>query len=433
VTDAGGGAGEWTVTAAPQTQTAGVEIDVPPRVTIAAGGDVSVPVVVRAPSTAATGENTGFVVFANGSVTRRVPYAFLVERPALAALATVPLHRLQTGTTTGTSRVSAYCCPSSPFGPPPDYTGAPMNEDGSEHVYTYEVTQPVVNFGVSIVLATPGSLVDPFVLGSPDENDVQGYTATPTDVNPLTFDYLGDVGAAGVQFPRLRRFDVAVDSRADPYTNKPLEGSYVLNAWVDDVAPPALRLVTTRVNAGRPLVVAQALDAGSGVDPLSLTLNYRQALVGASAYDPTSGLAAFLLPQGAPPLTRGTTHAILFANDYQETKNVSSVGGDLYPNSAFQRATMKVVTGPVVTWVLPQGAGCQPRTVHVAAAGGSTAATARVVFRDGRRTIARLHRNALGLYSATLHAAKGVHRLTVTLVDADGRAAKASRRLVACR
>jgi len=35
-------------------------------------------------------------------------------------------------------------------------------------------------------------------------------------VNALTFDANVDVGAAGVQFPRLQRFYVSVDSRADP-------------------------------------------------------------------------------------------------------------------------------------------------------------------------------------------------------------------------
>ena len=62
------------------------------------------------------------------------------------------------------------------------------------------------------------------MLGSKDENDVQGYAGIPTDVNALTFDANVDVGAAGVQFPRLQRFYVSVDSRADPFTNKSQKG-----------------------------------------------------------------------------------------------------------------------------------------------------------------------------------------------------------------
>src|SRR5699024_6115928 len=110
-----------------------------------------------------------------------------------------------------------------------------------------------------------------------------GYAGIPTDVNALTFDANVDVGAAGVQFPRLQRFYVSVDSRADQVTNKPLKGKYLLNAWIDDLTPPFVRFLTTRVTAGRPLIVAQAVDPGSGVGPLSLVINYNNALVGASA------------------------------------------------------------------------------------------------------------------------------------------------------
>ena len=156
-----------------------------------------------------------------------------------------------------------------------------------------------------MIAATPGSLVDPFVLGSKDENDVQGYAGTPTDVNGLTFDSQVDIGAAGVQFPRLQRFYVAVDSRADPFTNQSLKGTYILNSWTNDVTPPSVRLLTTRVTAGRPLLVAEVTDLGSGVDPLSLVIGYGNALIGASAYDPFSGLALFGLPADAPKLKVG--------------------------------------------------------------------------------------------------------------------------------
>ena len=169
------------------------------------------------------------------------------------------LKKTQIGdTAVGTNRVSSYCCPSEPFGPPPSYTGTTMNEDGAEHLYSAEINQPVVNFGVSVLASTTGALIDPFVLGSKDENDVQGYAGIPTDVNPLTFDGGLDIGAAGAQFPRLQRFYVAVDSRADEYTNQSQKGKYLLNAWTNDLTPPALHVLTTRVTAGRPLIVAEA-------------------------------------------------------------------------------------------------------------------------------------------------------------------------------
>ena len=54
-TDAGNGSGTWTVSLAPQAASAGVVIDVPGQLTIAPGGDVAVPVVVRAAATAVDG------------------------------------------------------------------------------------------------------------------------------------------------------------------------------------------------------------------------------------------------------------------------------------------------------------------------------------------------------------------------------------------
>ena len=301
ISDAGDGAGTWTVSLAPQSATNGVTIDVPGQVTLGPGSDAAIPVVVRAAADAQIGENYGFIVLTSNGVQRRVPYGFLLQRPALRDAPVSVLQKVQVGdTNAGTSRVSVYCCPGAPFGQPPTYTGAPMNEDGSEHLYSMEINEPVVNFGVSVLASSSGALIDPFVLGSKNESDVQGYAGVPTDVNSLTFDANLDIGAAGVQFPRLQRFYIAVDSRADEFTNKSQKGKYLLNAWINDLTPPSVRVLTTRVTAGRPLIVAQAVDAQSGVDPLSLVLAYSGVLVAASAYDPASGLIVFGLPNQAP-------------------------------------------------------------------------------------------------------------------------------------
>jgi minor extracellular serine protease Vpr len=437
VLDADGGAGTWTVSLAPQSQTSGVTIDVPGTVTVATGGDVAIPVVVRADANAGIGENFGFVVLSANGIQRRVPYSFLLERPALRTLTAMPLQKLQTGDTAkGTSLVSTYCCPSEPFGPPPDYVGAPMNEDGSEHLYYTDVTEPVVNFGVSVLASSPGALIDPFVLGSPDENDVQGYAGTPTDVNALTFDANIDIGAAGAQFPRLQRFYVAVDSRADPFTNTPLKGQYLLNAWLNDVTPPAVRLLTTRITAGRPLIVGQAVDLGSGVDPLSLVLNYDKALVGASAYDPSTGLIVFGIPTGAPKFKAGKTNAVVSASDYQESKNINTVGNDLYPNTTFLQTKLTVVNGPTVTWIEPPARVCALKQDRLLVVGGSNKRVKTVVFRDGAKRIGTDASGPGGIYSVTWKTAglkKGVHHLTATLRDAAGHSAVAGRQLKICK
>jgi subtilisin family serine protease len=435
-TDAGDGSGTWTVSLAPQAASAGVVIDVPGQITIAPGGDVAIPVVVRAAATASIGENYGFVLLTGDGVTRRVPYSFLIERPALRTAPATRLKKIQLGNTAGgTSHVSTYCCPSEPFGPPPDYVGAPMNEDGAEHLYFTEIDQPVVNFGVSILASSAGAVIDPFVLGSKDENDVQGYAGIPTDVNPLTFDGGLDIGAAGAQFPRLQRFYVAVDSRADEYTNRPQKGKYLLNAWTNDLTPPSVRLLTTRVTAGRPLLVAQAFDTQSGVDPLSLVLSYKKVLVGASLYDPASGLVVFGLPPQAPKLTPGKTPSIVVASDYQESKNINTVGNALMPNTTFRESPLHVVSGPSVSWLEPPAHVCALARDELFVVADSTTDVQRVVFRDGPRLIGEDPGRSGGVYSKlwrTSGLKRGVHHLTAIVHDSKGRTASAERVIKVC-
>ncbi len=437
LTDAGNGAGTYTVALTPQAQSAGVTIDVPSPVVVSPGGDVAVPVVIRAAAGAVPGENYGFVVVSGNGVQRRVPYSFLIERPALRALTAVPLKKLQTGdTAAGTSLVTTYCCPSEPFGPPPNYSGAPMNEDGSEHLYYKDINEPVVNFGVSLLAQTPGALIDPFVLGSQDENDVQGYAGTPTDVNALTYDANLDIGAAGAQFPRLQRFFVSVDSRTDPFTDKPMKGKYLLNSWVNDLTPPFVRMLTTRVSAGRPLLVGQAVDLGSGVDPLSLVIAYNKALVGASAYDPSTGLIVFGIPNAAPKFKPGKAAAIVSASDFQEAKNINTVGNDLFPNTAFLRSKITVVNGPTVTWIEPPAHVCALKNDRLVVVGGSNRRVKEVTFRDNGKRIGADKGGGDGLYTIawkTGKLKKGVHHLTATLRDSAGHRVAAGRKFRVCK
>jgi subtilisin family serine protease len=437
VSDAGDGSGTWTVSVSPQAQTAGVTINAPGTVTVTPGGFSSLPVTVVAAGNATTGANYGFVTLTGNGVTRRVPYAFLVERPGLRNKPVTPLQKLQTGdTSSGTSDASVYCCPAEPFGPPPDYIGTPMNEDGAEHLYSFEVDQPIVNFGVSVLGESQGALIDPFVLGSKDENDVQGYAGIPTDVNSLTFDSNVDVGAAGVQFPRLQRFYISVDSRADPFTNKSQKGKYLLNAWVDDLTPPAVKILTTRITAGRPLIVAEVLDSQSGVDPLSLVIGYGNALVGASAYDPLSGLAIFGIPTAAPKFKAGKRNLILQASDYQEAKNINTVGDAIYPNTAFKEAKLTVVNGPSVSWIEPPAGGCALKKDELLVVANSTKKVTHVTFTDNGKKVGVDKTGPSGIYSVAWNTAKlkkGKHTLVATVLDAAGRTSSAGHTVSVCK
>lgn len=434
--DAGGGAGTWTVEVLPQSQPDGFALTPPGSITIAPGGSAHVPVTATAAGGAGTGEAYGFLLLRRGELTRKVPYAALVTRPGLQQAPVVPLQQIQSGDTRrGPNRASAYRYPAAAFGPAPSYAGPPVNEDGAETLYRIRIDEPAINVGAAVIASTPGSLVHPWFLGSPDENDVQGYAGLPVNVNNLTIDYPLDVGAAATVFPRAKAYYVAVDSGRDPFTGRSLGGAYVLRAWVDDLRPPLLGLLTTRVSAGRPTIALRVLDDGAGVDPYSLVIGYGQALVGAAAYDAATGVAIFPLPAQAPVLRAGRRQLTASAADFQESKNVDSVGDALLPNTAFAAGPVRVVNGPTVTWLLPEISECVPARAGLTVLAGSTAAVRSVRFFDGRRLLATVRRGSAGLFSATWRrgtAAKGRHTLRAIVTDARGRKAEARRVVRVC-
>jgi hypothetical protein len=353
-------------------------------------------------------------------------------------MATTRLRRFQNGTTNGPSRVNSYRWPSAPFGYPPSFTGPPMIEDGAERVYVVpHLNRPVVNFGVGIVGTSRNAVIDPWLLGSLDENDVQGETGTPMNVNPLTFDYGLAIGAAGVMFPSLKRYYVVVDSTQDLYTGRALRGSYRLRYWVNDLRPPVLRLLTRRVAVGRPTLAVRAQDRGAGVDPFSLLIAYRGVAVGASAYDASSGIAIYVLPNEAPTVRRGRNSAVLAGADFQESKNVSIFGPNVTPNTRFRFANIRGVRGTVMTWLLPRRRGClRGNRQELLVLVSTTNRIRRVRFFDGRRLIGTDRTGDAGLYSINWRnrrAREGLHRLRAVAISARGRDARTSRVVRVCR
>ena len=441
--DAGGGAGTWSVELRPQAASAGVTVEPDTQVTVAPGGSDRLGMTVRASAAAAAGDNFGFIVLRRGDATRRIPYYFAVTRPGLELRPAAPLREFNTGDTrTGVSHANVYRFPSWPFGPPPDYTGPAMTQNGAEDLYTALLDEPVVNFGAAVWAAGAGALIDPWLLGSPDENDVQGQGATPINVNNFTFGYRVDVGAAGVTFPRPKRYWISVDSSRDIFTGLPRHGPYVLKAWQNDVYPPLVGIVSTRVTAGRPLVIARVVDypargRDSGVDPTSLVLSYRRSLVGASAYDPVTGYAVFGLPANAPRIPVGRTNATILAADFQESKNVTTPGGSILPNTTFANVRLRGVAGPTVAWLDPERTQCvDRRRQRLLVAADSDKRLRTLTFFDGNKRISRVTGTAAQLYASawpTARAKRGRHTLTAVVRDAAGREARASRRVRVCR
>jgi hypothetical protein len=400
------------------------------------GGETDVSVVASATAAAVPGEEMGFITLTKGAVSRRVPYYFQVNKPALENVTPEDLKTFVVGDTIkGTSNVSQYRWPSWPFGLPPSYTGPAMNENGAEHLYTTLLSVPAINFGVSVFEQSANSIIDPWVLGSRDENDVQGMAGTPINANGLMYDYKADVEAAAVVFPLTKRYYVAVDSGSDPFTGQGYPGQYVLRSWVDDLTPPSLHMLTTRVAAGRPMLAAYAGDAQSGVDPLSLVIAYNKILLGAAAYDPISGIVLFPIPTNAPVLKAGKRTAVLSASDYQETKNVNTIGTDIMPNTSYANVKLNVVSGPTVTWLAPPANSCALPIDRLIVATSSTKTVTSVTFYDGKKKLKTITTGTQGLFAQdwnTKSAKKGKHVLRATARDAAGRTVSATRTMRVC-
>jgi subtilisin family serine protease len=435
VTDAGDGSGTWQVSVAPQAATAGVTVDPGSVLLVPPGGEADVSVQVRAAADATPGENYGFVVLRQGSVTRRIPYFVFVEKPALASAPVHPLKKFVEGTTkTGVNRVSAYGFPLAPFKNLPDQP--PMVEDGAETLYRLLLDGPAANAGVSIVAEEPDVRIDPWFLGAPNEWSVQGFAGTPVDVNDLTYDALLPISAAGVSFPSVQAFYVAVDSPRDEFTGRLLAGGYVLRSWVNDVTPPFLSVLTRRVSSGRPTIVIRTLDSQSGVDPLSLAIGYGNVVIGASDYDPVTGLATFVLPHAASALEPGKVRLSVLSSDYQEAKNINTIGPALLPNTSATVIRLKVVRGPAVTWLEPaRRFDCiaKPQQLLVAASAAAGVKSVRF-FLDGH-FVAKGHKVSDGIWSGNLtgERSKGRHTLEAVVADGRGRTATDQLSLRRCR
>jgi minor extracellular serine protease Vpr len=446
VSDAGGGAGTWQVEVRPQAATAGAAISVPSSLSLPSGGTAALPVVASAGGGAAAGDNYGFIVLRQGGVTRRVPYAFLVTRPQLATGSATQLQTRQTGDTrNGVDRVRSYRWPSQPFGLISLFgLDVPQNETGKEQVYYVDVSGRQANVGVTVVdplLGTTGSFEDlliapihPWFMGSGAENDVQGIAGTPVNTNGYMPGYLLDSRSAGTAFPRPGRYYVSIESGVDPFGQGAYAGPYVLKSWINDKKPPVVKLLTTRVSAGRPTIAFRATDAQSGIDPYSVMVDAGHLLTGAEKFDQRTGIAIIPLPRQAQALGAGRATIRLIASDNQESKNVNTDSTDLLPNTARRRVQVRVVRGPTLVWIAPEKNACVSGSTELDVVANSSAAVSSVGFFAGGRQIGRVRRAAGGVYSLTWNASgsRKARTLLAIVSDSAGREARAQRRVRVC-
>src|SRR5262249_10077589 len=146
---------------------------------------------------------TGFVTLSKGTDTRRIPFWVEVDHPLLGSEPAIALTHAGTykGTTVGAkSLVERYRYP----------TAGDDLYPGPEVVYRFKVTQPIANFGVSVL----SGHVIPHVVFAGDENHLVGFPGLPTNLNP----YLSTFGEArpvsGAILPTNGSYDIVFDTRA---------------------------------------------------------------------------------------------------------------------------------------------------------------------------------------------------------------------------
>ena len=449
VSDAGNGAGTWSIEIRPQVASSGATIEAAPF-TLTPGGTAIVQIVARAAGGSPQGDNFGFVVLRRGSDIRRIPYAFSVTRPQLSGSKVIPLKKTQTGSTlSGDDRARVYRWPTLPFGILSIFGVDPsVNEDGKETVYSLDLPKQVVNAGVVVVrpaisvdapiraLLSSNAPIHPWFLGSLDENDVLGYAGIPVNANGSMPDFLFNVGSAGGVFLPAGRYYVSVDSGRDLFTGRSLAGGYVLRSWVNDVRPPNIALISHEISSGRPTIAVRVRDSASGVDPLSLLLIGKNFQVGATSFDPVTGVAVFSYPTSGRPLEPTDAEFMrVFASDFQETKNINTEGKNPMPNSRFRGFRLEVVNRPAVNWITPGAGACLAAKTRLQVIASSSSPISSVGFFDGSRQIGRVRKNQSGIYSLNWRprGKKGAHVLKAIASDISGRESSAARPVRLCR
>jgi subtilisin family serine protease len=320
LTDASGGAGAWTATVEPQTADPAVTVTVPPGASVP--GQLAV--TAAAGPGAFQADHSGFVVLTRGAERRRIPYWFRVAAPALPGPTRV-LRRTGTyrGDTRGRpARVETYRYPDDPR-----ELGITRSLRGPEQVFRVHLARPAANLGVALTTRRGG--VEPRIVRPGDENRLLGSVALPFNANPYLAAYGDLLPVSGVTRPAAGDYDVVFDSAGR------VGGRFTFRLWIGDTSAPRLRLRTRAVRRGGRLLVS-AIDAGAGVNPLSL----RAVVDGrprAARYDPRRRVVSV----GVRGLTRGRHRIVITLSDYQESKNTENVARIL-PNTARLRAAFRL-------------------------------------------------------------------------------------------
>jgi hypothetical protein len=320
VSDAGGGAGSWTVDVRSQVSAPKVRIGVP--------AEISVPGQLEVTATVARGaaeqEVTGFVVLTQGDQVRRIPYWLRADVPVLGREPHGTLARTGTyrGSTAGKpSRVATYRYP--------EYRSAVVLR-GPEQVFRVTLRKPVANFGVAILSKGNGVNVEPRVVFAGDENRLTGYPALPLNINPYLSIFGKPVLTAAAIRPARGSYDVVFDS-----VSRASAGRFTFRFWVHDTTPPRIVVSKTTLDSGQRLRLT-VTDAGSGVDPSSLLV-----LIDGRARLPSVDRSTGRVTVDVSDVGSGRHELAVQVSDYQESKNMENVP-PILPNTRQLKRTLAI-------------------------------------------------------------------------------------------
>ena len=304
LTDAGGGAGTWSVSIRRRASGAGVALAAARTVNVP--GTLTLRAVVG--KRAAADDASGFVVLSRAGQTRRIPYWLHVTAARLAREPRRILSRpgVYHGNTRGRpALVSSYRYPAGPSG-----VGVAERLAGPEQVFRFVLRRPVANAGAVILSPGPGVRVSPRLVSDGDENRLTGFAGLPIRINPYQPAFYGIEPVVGVFRPTSGAYDLVFDTRS-----RRAAGPFTFRFWVNDTTPPSARLVTRVAPRGGNLRLAVS-DRGSGVDAASIlaSIDGRSRRV---SYSRAKGRATIDL-RG---VRRGRHRLVVTASDYQETKN----------------------------------------------------------------------------------------------------------------
>jgi subtilisin family serine protease len=303
VTDAGGGAGEWTLSVVRQSSGGGVAVTAPTRMSVP--GTLTVRATANA--SAPQADVTGFLVLGRAGQTRRIPFWLRVTAPQLPRLRARTLSR--TGVYRGNTRgrrpmITRYRYPDNPSG-----IGVERTLAGPEQVFRVRIRRPAENFGVAVLTR---SRIQPRIVIGADENHQAGSTALPLQNNPYLPTFLDPAPVAAVIRPEAGTYHVVFDS-----PTRAGAGRFQFRFWVNDRTPPRVRLATSSIRRGGTLV-AVATDAGAGVDPQGIYVQ----LDGGEFRNTTLRNGRIRIPVGS--LGPGRHRLLLQVSDRQEAKNMEN-------------------------------------------------------------------------------------------------------------